>query len=51
MKEPDILDKKYSYFHKKAGKRFLNNQLYAKDVKKYNEWLASQPKSEPIKTN
>lgn len=35
MEKPDINDKKYKYFHKKAGKIFFNNTLYLSDCQLY----------------
>lgn len=42
MKQPDINDKKYCYFHKKLMKRMFNNQKYLADCKKYSEFLQAQ---------
>lgn len=39
LKEPDINDPKYKYFHKKLGKMMLDNERYFRDVKKYREQL------------
>lgn len=38
MKKPNLDDKKYRYFHKKAGKIMVNNQKYAEDCRKYEEY-------------
>jgi hypothetical protein len=36
IKKPDFNDKRYTYYHKKLRKKMLNNELFAKDMIKWN---------------
>jgi hypothetical protein len=39
MEKPNRDNKKYHYYHKKAGKKMFNQELFSADFKKYNEYI------------
>lgn len=48
MERPDINSKKYTYFHKKLGKKMFNNQKYLEDCKKFAEQNVVLPQGDVI---
>lgn len=39
MEKPNPDNKKYRYYHKKAGKKMFNNELFNKDCESYRKFI------------